>query len=46
MADPGRTHYVGDDCPGGHTDEPFACAGHGTVHCMTCARNVEEHHDG
>jgi hypothetical protein len=20
MADQGRTHYVGDDCPGGHVD--------------------------
>lgn len=22
MNNPGQTHFVGDDCPGGHYDEP------------------------
>lgn len=40
MSDRQGTHFVGDDCPGGHRDEPYACAGHGDVGCMTCASNV------
>ena len=37
MNDPGQTHYVGDDCPGGHQPPP-------THMSMRCPQWVKGHH--